>query len=220
MTGEIGEEPDYIASGRCRSGSRWFWYVSARSYGHDERHCEDPVCSPGLTGHEYGWEDTEDEALDAMRAAGARLSGRPWGRGIGRPTWAAEILKQINAARRRTRPPIPGAAEAAPVEYLYEPWSWSDYDNPPYETYKRINAIPIVKKAAKRIYYDRTDSWDRSGGTVTVGYIGRQDFETDTRCRDTCPRDIPAGGSPRAERPPSARPVAQPRPSLSTSPRR
>ena len=112
MISEVREEPDYIASGRCKSGRRWFWCVSARSYDHDERHCEDPVCSPGLTGHEYGWEDTEEEALDAMQAAGTRLSGLPWGRGIGRPTWAAEILKQINAARRRARPPKPGASRS------------------------------------------------------------------------------------------------------------
>ena len=193
MISEVREEPDYIASGRCKSGRRWFWCVSARSYDHDERHCEDPVCSPGLTGHEYGWEDTEEEALDAMQAAGTRLSGLPWGRGIGRPTWAAEILKQINAARRRARPPKPGASEAAPVEYLYEPWSWSDYDNPPYETHRGINEIPIVKKTAKRIYHDRTDRWDRHDGVVTLGYIDRQELETDTRCRDSCQRDVPAG---------------------------
>jgi hypothetical protein len=125
-----------------------------------------------------------------MRATATRLAGKPLGGGIGRPRWAAEILKQINAAKRKARPPRPGAAEAAPVEYLFEPWSWYD-DNS--ETHKGINAIPIVKKTAKRIYYDRTDSWDRVGGTVTLGYISREDFETDTRCKDTCPRDTPAG---------------------------
>ena len=26
-----------------------------------------------------------------------------------------------------------------------------------------------------------------------IGFIDRQEFETDTRCRDDCPRDIPAG---------------------------
>ncbi len=125
-----------------------------------------------------------------MRAAAIRLAGKPHGGGIGRPAWAAEILKQINAARRRARPPKRKTAEAAPVEYLYEPWSWYDDSS---ETHNGINVIPIVKKTAKRIYYDRTDSWDRVGGTVTLGYISREDFETDTRCRDICPRDIPAG---------------------------
>ena len=180
----------YIAFGRCRSGKRWFWYASARSYGHNEPHCDDPACSPGLTGHDYGWEDTEQAALDAMHAAASRLAGKPWGRGIGRPTWAAEMLKQINAAKRRTRPPKQGAAEAAPVEYLYEPWSWyDDYC----ETHKGINEIPIVKKTARRIYYDNSDSWDRTAGTVTLGYLSREEFETDTRCHDSCPRAVPAG---------------------------
>jgi hypothetical protein len=183
-------EPDYIAFGRCRSGKRWFWYASACASGHDRPHCDDPACSPGLTGHDYGWEDTEQAALDAMRAAATRLEGKPHGGGIGRPTWAAEILKQINAARRRARPPRRETAEAAPVEYLYEPWSWyDDYG----ETHEGINEIPIVKKTAKRIYYDNTDSWDRVAGTVTLGYISREDYETDTRCKDTCPRRIPAG---------------------------
>ena len=63
-------EPDYIAFGRCRSGKRWFWYVSARAFGHDRPHCDDPTCSPGPTGHDYGWEDTEQAALDPSFAHG------------------------------------------------------------------------------------------------------------------------------------------------------
>ena len=62
-------EPDHITFGRCRSGKRWFWYASARAFGHDRPHCGDPACSPGLTRHDYGWEDTEQAALDAMCAA-------------------------------------------------------------------------------------------------------------------------------------------------------
>jgi hypothetical protein len=179
-------EPDYIAFGRCRSGKRWFWYASARAFGHDRPHCDDPACSPGLTGHDYGWEDTERAALDAMRAAATRQAGKPHGGGIGRPTWAAEILKQINATRRRARPPKRETAEAAPVEYLYEPWSWyDDYG----ETHKGINEIPIVKKTTKRIYYDNTSRWDRHDGVVTLGFIDRQDFEGDTRCKGICPVD-------------------------------
>ena len=79
------------------------------------------------------------------------------------------------------------------MQYLYEPWSWTDYDNPPYETHRGIRVISIVKKTPRRIYYDATDSRDRHDGVVTLGYIGRQDLEADTRCRDSCPRDIPAG---------------------------
>jgi len=34
------------------------------------------------------------------------------------------------------RPPKRGISEADRAEYLYEPWYWTDYDNPPYETHK------------------------------------------------------------------------------------
>jgi hypothetical protein len=46
--------------------------------------------------------------------------------------------------------------------------------------------VPIVKKTAKLIYY-ASDSWDRSEAVVSPGCISREQFETDTRCRDTCP---------------------------------
>jgi hypothetical protein len=181
---------DHVWFGRCRSGKRWFWIAEGQSYRNDGRHCDDPVCQDGMTGHEYGWESTEQAALDAMHAAISRLAGKPIGdKLIGRPTHAASALKRINAARRRARPPKPGATEAAAVEYLYEPWSWSDDYG---ETHKGINVIPIVKKTAKRVYYDNSSSWDRYEGTITLRYFSREEFETDTRCRDTCSRDIPA----------------------------
>jgi hypothetical protein len=49
--------------------------------------------------------------------------------------------------------------------------------------------VPIVKKTAKLIYYT-SDSWDRREAVVSPGCISREQFETDTRCRDNCPRDI------------------------------
>ena len=49
-----------------------------------------------------------------------------------------------------------------------------------------------VKKTAKLIYYT-SDSWDRREAIVSPGCISREQFETDTRCRDNCPRDIAAG---------------------------
>lgn len=183
----------HVDHGRCRSGQRWFWYATAVDY--DYPRCDDPVCAPGLHPHEYGWEDAEDLALKAMAEAVARLGGEVrrgayWNNAPGSAGAAANALKRINAARRRARPPKPGAAEAAPVEYLYKPWSWSDDYG---ETHNGIDEIPIVKKTAKRIYYDRTDSWDRHEGVVTLGYIDRQEFEADTRCAAVCPRNIPAG---------------------------
>jgi hypothetical protein len=186
----------YVDHGRCRSGHSWFWYAAALDY--DYPRCDDPVCEPGLHPHEYGWEDTEDLALKAMAEAVARLGGEVrqgcyQGSAPGRASAAAAALKRINSTRRKARPPKTGASNAAPAEYLYEPWYWTDYDNPPYETHKGITEIPIAKKTAKRIYYDRTDRWDRDSGVVTLGYIDRQDFEADTRCRAICPRNIPAG---------------------------
>jgi hypothetical protein len=190
-----GEAAKHIWGGRCQSGKRWFWYTSTYSYDEESQHCDDPVCSKGMTGHEYGWADTEDDAVAAYADASVRLGGmdprlcRTPGP-PGRASAAAAALKLINTAKRTQRPPKTSAAEAASVEYLYQPYSWdSDYG----ETRKGISEIPIVKKTAKRIYYDKSDRWDKRDGVVTLGYIDREEFETDTRCRDTCSRDIPAG---------------------------
>lgn len=191
MSGDDDDRYAHMSAGRCRSGKRWFWYAAVVDY--DCPHCDDPVCAPGLHPHEHGWEDTEDQALTAMSEACARLGGKP-GLQTGRALAAAKALKRINAAKRRARPPKPGAASAAPVEYLYEPWSWTDYDNPPYETRKGIAEIPIVKKTPKRIYYDDTGDRDRENGVVTLGYIDRLEFETDTRCRQECPVGTPGTG--------------------------
>jgi hypothetical protein len=55
-----------------------------------------------------------------------------------------------------------------------------------------VQEVPIVKKTAELIYYT-SDSWDRREALVSPGCISREQFETDTRCRDTCPRDIATG---------------------------
>jgi hypothetical protein len=164
--------------GRCRSGSRWFW--AARCYdwraGADEELLE------------HGWSDSEDGALGDARAAIERCAaGRPAIAYV-RQHCAYQVLKQVNSAKRRARPPKPGANSAAVVEYLYEPWSWSDDYG---ETDKGISEVPIVKKTAKRIYYDVSDRWDERDGVVKLGFISRQEFESDTRCATKCPREIP-----------------------------
>ena len=182
-------EPDHVTFGRCRSGKRWFWYASARAFGHDRPHCGEPrlLTRP----------DRARVRLGRHRGGSARRHAGRWhapgrealGRGIGRPTWAADVLKQINAARRRARPPKRAIAEAAPAEYLYEPWSWTDYDNPPYETHKGINEIPIAKKTAKRIYYDRTDrgtaTTASSPSGTSTGRTSRPTPAARTRARGT-----------------------------------
>lgn len=67
----------YIWGGRCRSGKRWFWFAGALDHGHgqDVPHCGDPVCTPGLAGHAFGWEDTEDAVVTAYAEARVRLGG-------------------------------------------------------------------------------------------------------------------------------------------------
>ena len=104
----------------------------------------------------------------------------------------AHELKRINGAKRKARPPKPGAHNAAPVEYLYVPCVYAPSVDYPAEARRWVQEVPIVKKTAKRIYYT-SGTWDRSRAVVPPGCIGRQEFETDTRCRDSCPRDIAAG---------------------------
>ena len=104
----------------------------------------------------------------------------------------ADGLKRIRAARRKARPPKPGAYNAAPVEYLYVPCARIRYDGYPAETRRWVQEVPIVKKTAKWIYYT-SDTWDRNEAVVSPGRISREEFETDTRCHDDCPRDIAAG---------------------------
>jgi len=163
-----------ISYGRCRSGKRWFW--CAAYYGR---------LAPETERH--GWEPTEDQAVTAARAAVAEIAaGRP-AHVTTAAKYAAGALKRVNAGKRRARPPSPDR-DTRPVEYLYAPWSYtSDYGT----RSTGIDEIPIVKKTPKRIYYDNTDRWDKDDGIVTLGFIDREEFETDTRCKDDCTRNIP-----------------------------
>ena len=104
----------------------------------------------------------------------------------------ADGLKRIRAAKRKGRPPKPGANNAAPVEYLYVPCTRIRYHGYSAGTRRWVQEVPIVKKTAQWIYYT-SDTWDRSEAVVSPGRISREQFETDTRCHDNCPRDIAAG---------------------------
>jgi hypothetical protein len=99
------------------------------------------------------------------------------------------VLRRIGAAVRKDRPPERGAHDATPVEYLYVPCDRSRYQGFSAETRRWVQEVPIVKKTAKWIYYT-SDSWDRIEAVVSPGCISREEFETDTRCREACPRDI------------------------------
>ena len=120
--------------------------------------------------------------------AGSR-SGRSHAR---RPLASEDARKRIGAAGRTARPPKPGTDDAAPVEYLYVPCVRIGYHGYPAGTRRWVQEVPIVKKTAKVIYYT-SDSWDRREAVVSPGCISREEFETDTRCHDDCPRDIAAG---------------------------
>ena len=110
----------------------------------------------------------------------------------GRRLASADARKRIGAAGRKARPPKPGAHDAAPPDTCTSPAPASATTATPAETRRWVQEVPIVKKTAKLIYYT-SDSWDRREAVVSPGCISREQFETDTRCHDNCPRDIAAG---------------------------
>ena len=95
----------------------------------------------------------------------------------------ADEPKRAGAAGRKARPQKPCAGDAAPVEYLYVPCVRLRHHGHPAEAHRWVQEVPIVKKTAKLIYYT-SDSWDRREAVVSPGCISREQFETDTRCRD------------------------------------
>jgi hypothetical protein len=107
------------------------------------------------------------------------------------PLARAAARNPAGAAGQKARPPKPGADNAAPAGYLYVPCARTRYHGHPAET-RWVQEVPIIKKTATLIYY-ASDSWDRHEAVVSPGCIRREEFETDTRCRDDCPRDIAAG---------------------------
>ena len=119
----------------------------------------------------------------------ASRSGRRHARG---PRARADARKRIGAAGRTAAPPAPGPDDAAPAGFLYVPCARTPYHGYPAQTRRWVQEVPIVKTTAKLIYYT-SDSWDRREAVVSPGCISREQFETDTRCHDKCPRDIAAG---------------------------
>jgi hypothetical protein len=116
----------------------------------------------------------------------ASWSGR---RHAGGPLASAAARKRAGAAGPTARPQGPGADDAAPAGYLYVPCVGIRYHGTPAQPRRWVQEVPIVKKTAKWIYYT-SDSWDRREAVVSPGCISREQLETDTRCREACPRDI------------------------------
>ena len=72
-----------------------------------------------------------------------------------------------------------GTSAAAPAEYLYVPCARIRHRGFSAETRRWVQAVPIVRKTAKWIYY-ASDSWDPLEAVVSPGCISRPEFETDT----------------------------------------
>jgi hypothetical protein len=110
---------------------------------------------------------------------------------------AVTTLFALLAGPARTRKP--GARDAGPVGYLYVPCVRNRCHGYPAGTCRWVQEVPIVRKTATLIYY-ASDSWDRGEAVVSPGCISREQFETDTRCRDDGPagnrRGYPAGVIP------------------------
>ena len=85
-----------------------------------------------------------------------------------------------------------GRSRATPAGYLYVPCIRIRYHGSSAELRRWVQEVPIVKQTAKCIYYT-SDSWDRREAVVSPGCISRDEFETDTRCHDHCPRNMTAG---------------------------
>ena len=117
------------------------------------------------------------------------IAGSRSGRSRARGSLASAHPRKRTGAGRRARPHKPRPAGAAPAGYLYVPCTRIRYRGSSAETRRWVQEVPIVKQTAKWIYYT-SDSWDRIEAVVSPGCISRDEFETDTRCRDTCPRDI------------------------------
>src|SRR5689334_18193821 len=74
-----------------------------------------------------------------------------------------------------------------PVGYLYVVCVGIGCQGRPARDHRWVQAVPIVRKTAKLIYYT-SDSWDRHAAVVSPGCVSREQLETDTRCRDDCSR--------------------------------
>lgn len=90
------------------------------------------------------------------------------------------------------RAPRADASDTASLEYLYVPCTRIRYHGHSAEIRRWVQAVPIVKKTTKWIYY-ASDSWNPREAVVSPGCISREQFETDRH-------GYPAGVLPIPER--------------------
>jgi hypothetical protein len=97
---------------------------------------------------------------------------------------ASLTLTRIAGCRsgRGNWPPQPGYGHCGAVEYLYVPCVRMSGSGSAAEPRRWVQAVPVVRKTAKWIYY-ASDSWNRREAVAGPGRISREQFETDTRHR-------------------------------------
>ncbi len=163
----------HILYGRCRSGRCWFWCAKIFNYDLDYP-------------NEYGWSDTEAQALEHVRDAVVRLAGDRSATADIVQHIASHRLKELNAEKRRSRPPS-GAKGSRVTEYLYgRDRCGGDYNS--------VYRFRITKRTAKRIYYVSKAEWIDERGEPradpyhleeeTIGFVDRQKLETEGSVRN------------------------------------
>lgn len=110
-------------------------------------------------------------------------------------SFIAGALQRIGGAGRKAPPLNLPADGAAAIQYLYVPCARDS--GHPGEALRWVQAVPIVKKTARAIYYT-SDHWNWREAVVSPGCISREQFEADTRCHreDRCRHGYPAGVIP------------------------
>lgn len=96
----------------------------------------------------------------------------PWARR------ASGTRKRTSAAKRKARAPVRGPDDAA--AYLYVPCVRIRDRGCSAETRCWVQAVPIIKKTATRIYYT-SDTWDRREAVVSPGCVSRDELEAGNR---------------------------------------
>jgi hypothetical protein len=149
-----------ITWGRCRSGRRWFW--TAHVLGGDQR----------LDGRA----DSLDEANRQGHLAALQLSAGQYANIRVKHDTARQRLREINAAKRKTRTAV--TSDTTTAEYLY-----GTHDIEDERGYLVTKVIPfrITKKTPKRIYYVRREG---PCGDIRLGYVDRIELETKGEVRN------------------------------------